>query len=175
VVKVKSKEYEFNVYVVDGVARLSAYEMKYLDNPENQEPAETNGDKWHTLEIPMTMANYGELAYLLEDPKWHVPKEEFEMADGEVYTEPQLLALAVESWQDHDAWEGGEAWLAGLPTQRLADWVAGLPEYEPAPAHEWTMTTPEVFEQLRLSPERPVYADVKCKNCDESYQVGKLW
>jgi hypothetical protein len=175
VVEVKSKEYEFNVYVVDGVARLSAYEMKYLDNPERREPAETNGDKWHTLEIPMTMTNYGELAYLLEDPKWHVPKEEFEMADGEAYTEAELLALAVEAWQDHDSWEGGEDWYNGLPTQRLKDWVDGLPEYEPEPSHEWSMTSTEVFEQLRRSPERPVYADVKCLNCEETYQVGKVW
>lgn len=171
----KSKEYEYNVYVVDGVLRLSAYEVKYLDNPENQEPMETNTENFTTLEIPMTLTNYGEVAYLLADPKWHTVKEELEMADGEVYTEDELFALAIEAWQDYDSWEGGEAWLAGLPTQRLADWVAGLPEYEPAPAHEWTMTTPEVFETLRLSPERPVYVDVKCKNCEETYQVGKLW
>ena len=171
----KSREYEYNVYVVDAVVRLSAYELKYLDNPENQEPMETNGDKFITLEIPMTMENYGEVAYLLENPKWHTPKEKFEMADGEVYTENELFALAVENWQEYDSWEGGTAWLDGLPSKRLHDWVNGLPEYEPAPAHEWTMTTPEVFETLRLSPERPVYVDVKCRNCDETYQVGKLW
>jgi hypothetical protein len=175
VVKVKSKEYEFNVYVVDGIVRLSAYEMRYLDNPENQEPMETNGDKFHTIEIPMTMAHYGEVAYLLEDPKWHTPKEKFEMADGEVFTELELRALAIDGWQDYDAWEGGEDWYNGLPTQRLKDWVDGLPEYEPEPAHEWTLTTQEVFEQLRRSPERPVYAEVKCKNCEETYTVGKQW
>jgi hypothetical protein len=172
---VKSKEYEYNVYVVDAVVRLSAYEMKYLDNPENQEPMETNGDKFITLEIPMTMENYGEVAYLLENPNWHILKEELEMADGEVYTEDELFALAVEAWQEYDSWEGGTAWLNGLPSKRLRDFVNGLPEYEPEPAHEWTMTTAEVFEQLRLSPERPVYADVKCKNCDETYQVGKVF
>lgn len=171
----KSKEYEFNVYVVDGVLRLSAYEIKYLDNPENQEPMETNGDKWHTLEIPMTMENYGEVAYLLGDPNWHTPKEKPEMADGTEPTEADLLAHAIEGWQDHDSWEGGEGWYYGLPTQRLKGFVETLPEYEPEPAHEWTTTTVEVFEQLRLAPERPVYADVKCKNCDETYQVGKLW
>jgi hypothetical protein len=121
------------------------------------------------------MENYGEVAYLLESPKWHTVKEELEMADGEVYTEAELFDLAVEAWQEYDSWEGGTAWLNGLPSKRLRDFVNGLPEYEPEPAHEWTMTTAEVFEQLRLSPERPVYADVKCKNCDESYQVGKVW
>jgi hypothetical protein len=175
VVKVKSREYEYNVYVVDAVVRLSAYELKYLDNPENQEPMETNGDKFITLEIPMTMENYGEVAYLLESPSWHILKEELEMADGEVYTEAELFDLAVEAWQEYDSWEAGTAWVNGLPSKRLRDFVNGLPEYEPAPAHEWTMTTAEVFEQLRLSPTRPVYADVKCKNCDESYQVGKVW
>ena len=171
----KSREYEYNVYVVDAVVRLSAYELKYLDNPENQEPMETNGDKFITLEIPMTMENYGEVAYLLESPSWHILKEELEMADGEVYTEAELFDLAVEAWQEYDSWEAGTAWVNGLPSKRLRDFVNGLPEYEPAPAHEWTMTTAEVFEQLRLSPTRPVYADVKCKNCDESYQVGKVW
>jgi hypothetical protein len=140
VVKVKSKEYEFNVYVVDGMVRLSAYEMKYLDNPENQEP-----------------------------------KEKPEMADGTEPTELDLRAEAIEGWQDYDSWEGGEDWYNGLPTQRLKDWVDGLPEYEPEPSHEWSMTTAEVFDQLRRSPERPVYADVKCLNCDETYQVGKVW
>ena len=171
----KSKQYEFNVYVVDGVLRLSGYEMKYLDNPENQEPMETNSDKWHTLEIPMDMEHFGEVAYLLEDTKWHIPKEKPEMADGTEPTKADLLEEAIEGWQDYDAWEGGDDWYHGLPTQRLKEWVAGLPEYEPEPAHEWTMTTPEVFETLRLSPERPVYVDVKCKNCEETYQVGKLW
>jgi hypothetical protein len=172
---VKSKEYEYNVYVRDNKSvSLSAYEIKYLDNPENQEPMETNTENYTTLEIPMTMENYGEVAYLLGDPKWHIPKEEFEMADGEAYTEAELFDIAVEAWTDYDSWDGGTAWLNGLPSKRLRDFVNGLPEYEPAPAHEWTMTTDEVFEQLRLSPERPAYADVKCKNCDESYQVGKV-
>jgi hypothetical protein len=175
VVKVKSKEYEFNVYVVDGMVRLSAYEMKYLDNPENQEPAETNGDKFITLVIPMNMDHFGEVAYLLENPKWHVPKEKPEMADGTEPTELDLRAVAIDGWQDYDSWEGGEDWYNGLPTQRLKDWVDGLPEYEPEPSHEWSMTSTEVFEQLRRSPERPVYADVKCLNCDETYQVGKVW
>jgi hypothetical protein len=171
----KSREYEYNVWAVDGVVSFSAYEIKYLDNPENQEPMETNTDNWHTIEIPMTMENYGEVAYLLGDPKWHTPKEEFEMADGEVYTEAELFDIAVEAWTDYDSWEGGTAWLNGLPSNRLRAFVDGLPEYEPAPAHEWTMTTAEVFEELRRSPERPVYADIKCKNCDETYQVGKVF
>ena len=171
----KSKEYQFNVWAVDGSVSLSAYEIKYLDNPENREPMETNGDKWHTLEIPMTMENFGEVAYLLNDPKWHIPKEKLEKADGTEPTEAELLALAVEDWQDYDSWEGETEWLNGLPSKRLRDFVNGLPEYEPEPAHEWTTTTVEVFEQLRLAPERPVYVDVECKNCEETYRVGKLW
>lgn len=171
----KSKEYEYNVWAVDGVVSLSAYELKYLDNPENHEPTETNTDNWHTLEIPMTMENFGEIAYLLEDTKWHIPKAEPEKADGTEHTEAELLALAIDGWQDHDSWEGGEGWYYGLPTQRLKAWVETLPEYEPAPSHEWTTTTDKVFESLRRETTRPVYAEVKCKNCDESYQVGKLW
>jgi hypothetical protein len=171
----KSKSYDYNVWVSDGVVRLTAYEMKYLDNPENQEPVESNTEKFHTIEIPMTMENYGEVSYLLEDSSWHVVKEELEMADGEVYTEAELLALAVDGWQDYDSWEGGTAWLNGLPSKRLKDFVNGLPEYEPAPAHEWTVTSAEVFEQLRIAPVKPVYAEIVCKNCPESYQVGKFW
>jgi hypothetical protein len=175
VVKVKSNEYEYNVYVVDGVVNLTAYEIKYLDNPENREPAETNTEKFHTIKTPMDMEHFGEVAYLLEDAKWHMVKEELEMADGEVFTEAELLALAVEGWQDYDSWEGGKDWVAGVPSQRIKDWADGLPEYEPAPAHEWTSSSVEVFESLRLAPERPVYADITCKNCDETYQIGKLW
>jgi hypothetical protein len=171
----KSKEYELNVYVVDGVIRLSAYEMKYLDNPENCEPAETNTEKFTTLEIPMNLDHYGEVAYLLEDPKWHLPKEEVEMADGEEYTELYGRTLAIEGWQEYDAWKGGEDWINGLPGKRIRDWIDGLPEYEPEPSHEWDMETDQVFEMLRLLPERPVYAIVKCRNCEESYQVGKAW
>lgn len=172
----KSKEYEYNVYVQDNeTVSISAYEIKYLDNPENQEPTETNTAKYITLGIPMTMENYAEIAYLLNDPKWHIPKEDVELEDGEVYTEKELFGIAVWAWVDYDSWEGGTAWLKGLPTKRLRDWVNGLPEYEAEPAHEWLLGTVEVFEQLRLSPDRPVFTDVKCKNCDESYQVGKLW
>ena len=172
----KSKAYEYNVFVQDDkMVYLSAYEMKYLDNPENQEPVETNTGKYTTIGIPMTMENYGEVAYLLGDPKWHIPKEKFEMVEGEVYTDNELFEMARYAWVDYDSWEGGEDWIRGLPTQQLFDWVNGLPEYEPEPAHEWLLSSTEVFEQLRLSPERPVFADVKCKNCDETYQVGKVF
>lgn len=174
--EMKSKQYDFNVYVVDGVVRLSAYEMKYLDNPRNCEPVETNTDKFTTLEIPMTMAHYGEVAYLLEDANWHTPKDgDRELLDGEDHTALELRAVAIDGWQDYDAWVGGVEWYLSLPTDRLRDWVDGLPEYEAEPAHEWTVSSHEVFEQLRVAPERPVYAEVKCLNCEETYTVGKMW
>lgn len=171
----RSRDYDINVYVVDGVLRLSAYELKYLDNPERQEPVESNGDKFITLEIPMTMEHYGEVAYLLTDPKWHTPNETFEMADGEMYTAEELFALAVDRWQDYDSWEGGEDWYNGLPTQRLKDWIDGLPEYEPEPAHEWERGSEEVFAELRRATEFPTYITVKCRNCEETYRLGKEW
>jgi hypothetical protein len=150
--------------------------MKYLDNPDNQEPTETNTDKYLTLEIPMTMAHYGEIAYLLENANWHVPDEDdLGLLDTDTPTELERRAVAIDAWQDYDAWEGGEDWLDGLPTQRLKDWVNGLPEYEAEPAHEWTMTSTEVFDSLRKSPTKPAYADIKCKNCDETYQVGVMF
>lgn len=176
---VKSKDYEFNVYVTDGIVNLSAYEMRYLDNPDNQEPTETNTEKYLTLEIPMTMAHYGEIAYLLEDTKWHVADDDaVSLVVLETDDDPSELerrAVAIDNWQDYDSWVGGDEWLAGLPTQRLKDWVNGLPEYEAEPAHEWTTTSEEVFEQLRVAPLKPVYAEIKCKNCEETYTIGKMW
>ncbi len=173
----KSKLYDFNVYVVDGVVRLSAYEMKYLDNPENCEPVETNTGKFTTLEIPMTMAHYGEVAYLLENPKWHTADDDavLRLIGSDNPTELERRAVAIDEWQDYDAWVGGQEWLDGLPTQRLKDWADGLPEYEAEPAHEWSVSSTEVFEQLRLAPTKPVSAEVKCRNCEETYTVSKMW
>ena len=173
----KSKDYDINLYVVDGVVRLSAYELKYLDDPKNRVPNETNHDKFTTLEIPMTMEHFGEVAYLLNDPKWHTAADDevYRLVDTDNPTDLERRAVAIDKWQDYDSWEGGEDWYNGLPTQRLKDWVDGLPEYEPEPSHEWERSTEEVFAELRRATEFPTYVTTKCRNCDETYRVGKEW
>jgi hypothetical protein len=172
----KSKSYDFNVYVVDGEVRLSAYEVKYLDNPENAVPVETNTSNYHTLVIPMTMAHYGEVAYLVEDPKWHTADDDavYRMIDTDKPTELERRAVAIDNWQDYDAWVGGDEWYDGLPTQRLKDWVDGLPEYEPELAHEW-VGSDEAWNTLKTATELPATATVKCANCEETYSIGKSW
>ena len=169
----KSKEYDYNIYVVDGVVRLSAYEVNYLDDPKNPRPCSTNTDKWITLEIPMTMEHYGEIAYLLENPKWHIPDEDnLARLDTDTPTELERRAVAIEGWQDFDTWVGGEEWYDGLPTQRLKDWLDGLPDYTPTLAHQW-VDADLAWQKLSQSTEFPATAEVACANCEATYTIGK--
>lgn len=139
-----TREYDLNVYVVDGVARLSAYEYTYSDAPE-PEPNGTNTSKFITLEVPMDEAHSAEVAFLLSDDDWQ--------------------DSSVEDWQDYDsAWEN-MAWLETAPAS-LQAWGATLPEYMPETQHEW------VNYQLDLKPGE--HRDVPCANCDATYPLYRL-
>ena len=169
----KSREYDYNIYVVDGVVRLSAYEVKYLDNPDDPRPMESNGSKWITLEIPMTMEHYGEIAYLLENPKWHIPDENaLARLDTDTPTELEKRAVAIDGWQDFDTWVGGDDWYDGLPTKRLKNWIDGLPEYTPEYTHEW-VNADEAWAKLSRATAYPATEIVACANCDATYTVAK--
>lgn len=144
------------------MARLSAYEYQYSDRPDGGEPIGTRTDKWETLEIPLTRSNWEEIAFLLEDDNWA------SLDDVEWVIEPTArdkdTALA-EKWDDHDgAWRAVSEF-ATAP-EKIRDWVAGLPEYEPTRIHEY----PEVKFDLAYGERR----DVKCLNCDETYEQRRL-
>ena len=137
----KTNEYDINVYVVDGVVYLSAYEYTYSDAPQ-PEPNGTNTANFITLELPMDTGDADEIAYLLSDENWQ-----------------------GQDWQDYDSpWES-KAWLSYAPA-RIAEWSDGLPEYTPTVQHQWE----EARFDLRYGESR----QVKCLNCDATYEQKRL-
>jgi len=140
----RTREYDLNVYVVDGVARLSAYEYTYSDSDDPQ-PNGTEMSKFVTLEVPMDEAHHDEVAFLLSDEDWH--------------------ESPVEDWQDFDSpWEN-MAWLETAPASIRA-WGDALAEYEPTTQHEWELYTMNLAYGERR--------DVKCLNCDATYPLYRL-
>jgi hypothetical protein len=49
---------------------------------------------------------------------------------------------------------------------RIRDWVGALPEYEPKQVHDW--------EDAPFDLEYGERRDVKCKNCDATYEQRRL-
>jgi hypothetical protein len=145
-VQMKIKEYDLNVYVVDGVARLSAYQYQYSDHPTNPEPISTkmDNDSWITLSLPLEPMYHEEMSYLLGDKDWQ-----------------------SQDWQDYDSpWESVE-WLdCDEAPATLRAWVNGLPEYEPEVVHDWG--------DHNLDFPRGSILAVPCKNCDATYDVRRL-
>jgi hypothetical protein len=140
----RTREYDLNVYVVDGVARLSAYEYTYSDSDDPQ-PNGTNTSKFTTLEIPMDKEHADEVAFLLSDEEWQ--------------------AESVDAWQEYDSpWEN-MAWLDTAP-ESIKAWGQALAEYEPETQHEWELFT---FD-LKYGEHR----DVACLNCDATYPMYRL-
>lgn len=141
---ITSKDYDLNVYVVDGVLRLSAYEHLYYDSPDPT-PCATNNEKFHTLPIPLEPAYDKELSYLL----------------GSDWTKH-----TYEEWQDYDDWEDYDRLKVAETPLMLRDWADGLPEYEPTLEHEW--------EGFNFQIEHGSSLTVHCLNCDETYEHRRL-
>lgn len=157
---VKTREYDLNVYVVDGEVRLSAYQYLYTDHPTDPHPyaTRTDNDSWITLTLPLDPMEYGkEIAYLLDDPDWAD-------IDGS-----EFVSVA-EKWDDTDfAWES-MSWLDREDTpELLREWANGLPEYEPRTTHEWAEAP---LTGLDYGESR----EVACLNCDTTYtQQRATW
>lgn len=140
----RTREYDLNVYVVDGVASLSAYEYTYSDAP-NPEPNGTNTENYTTLRVPMSTMRSAEVAFLVRDPNWA----------------SNILA----SWDDYDSpWEN-MAWLDTAPPS-IKQWADALPEYTPQTRHEYSKAE---FD-LAYGESR----DIKCLYCDEVYTQRRL-
>lgn len=148
------RTYDVNVYVVDGVVRLSAYEHKYSDNPEAREPIETNTENFHTLELPMSDDCREEISYLLDSDEW-----------DDLEQHPEGI---VEAWQDYDSpWEQVEWLYEGDTPEKIRVWADSLPEYAPQVAHEWVKNN-------FLGMERGTILRTQCKNCEATYDVRRL-
>jgi hypothetical protein len=152
--KMMVRTYDVNVYVVDGVVRLSAYEHKYSDNPEAREPIETNTEKFHTISFPMGDDHREEISYLLDSDEWD---------DLDQY--PDGVAVG---WQDYDSpWEQLDWLYEGDTPEKIRVWADLLPEYAPEVAHEWV-------ENNFMGMERGTILKTMCKNCDASYDIRRL-
>lgn len=101
----KTKDYDYNIYVLDGVLSLSAYQLEIAPNGHTQ----IRTDNFKTLDIPMIESNKDEIAYLLDSEEW----------EDDAY-----------GWDEYDAWRGCDYLTEGDTPAMIAEWVNRLPEYE---------------------------------------------
>jgi len=101
----KTKDYEYNIYVLDGVLSLSAYQLEIASNGQVQ----VRTDNYVSERYDMTPENHDVISYLLDSDDW---------ADDIAY------------WDEHDDWHGLEYLTEGDVPAMIAEWVNNLPEYE---------------------------------------------
>jgi hypothetical protein len=101
----KDKEYDFNIYVSDGVVSLSAYQLEIAPNGQIQ----TRTDNYVSQYYPMTEENDEVVSYLLNGVHW---------------------LGNLEGWDEYDCWEGYEYLAKGNTPAPILEWVKALPEYE---------------------------------------------
>jgi hypothetical protein len=101
----KTKEYDFNIYVIDGVLSLSAYQLEIASNGQRQ----LRTDNYITKYYPMTEENYEEITYLLDSEDW---------------------IDELSNWEEYDAWGYNEHLTEGEVPASITEWVNSLPEYE---------------------------------------------
>lgn len=101
----KSNEYDYNIYVIDGVLSLSAYQLERASNGQKQ----LRTDNYVTQRYPMTKENHAIISYLLDSEDW---------ADDIAY------------WDEMDIWQGKDYLTEGDVPVMIAEWVNALPEYE---------------------------------------------
>ena len=101
----KDKEYDFNIYVLDGVVSLSAYQLEIAPNGQIQ----TRTDNYVSQRYPMTIENLDAVSWLLDSEDW-IDK--------------------IEDWDEHDSWEGYAYFAEGNTPAPILEWVKALPDYE---------------------------------------------
>ena len=102
--KMKTKEYDYNVYVSEDVLSLCAYEQELSATGQLQ----TRTDKYKTLKIELTEANHEEIAYLLNTEDWQDDNE----------------------WNEYDSWHDLNYLIEGDTPEVIKNWLDKLPEYE---------------------------------------------
>ncbi len=101
----KSREYDYNIYVIDGVLSLSAYQLEIASNGQKQ----LRTDNYVSEHYPMTKENHEIVSYLLDSEEW-----DNDIAD----------------WDELDMWRDGGYLTEGDAPVMIAEWVNKLPEYE---------------------------------------------
>ncbi len=101
----KTKDYDYNVYVLDGVLSLTAYQLEIASNGQIQ----MRTDNYISEHYPMTPENHDAVAYLLDNEEW---------ADD------------IAGWDEHDDWHGIDYLTQGNTPAMITEWVNNLPEYE---------------------------------------------
>lgn len=101
----KTKDYDYNIYVLDGVLSLSAYQLEIASNGQIQ----IRTDNYVSEHYQMTPENHDVISYLLDSEDW---------ADD------------IAGWDEIDMWRGKEYLTEGNVPAMIAEWVNNLPEYE---------------------------------------------
>jgi len=101
----KTKDYDYNIYVLDGVLSLSAYQLEIASHGYIQ----TRTDNYVSEHYQMTPDNHDVISYLLNSEDW---------ADD------------IAGWDELDMWRDKEYLAEGDVPAMIAEWVNNLPEYE---------------------------------------------
>lgn len=102
---VKSKDYDYNIYVLDGVLSLSAYQLEMTRDGYIQ----MRTDNYITEHYPMTEENHDVIAYLLDNEEW----------DND-----------IAEWDECDIWRDKGYLTEGDAPVMITEWLDNLPEYE---------------------------------------------
>jgi hypothetical protein len=104
-------KYDINIYVIDNVLHLLAYELSKTSTGFYT----CDYEKEIALLIPMDNQHHEEIAYLLDSEEWN---------DGE------------HDWEEYDEWETTDYLKEGNTPFLIKTWVRSLPEYIPRKANQ---------------------------------------
>lgn len=99
-----TKEYDYNVYVYDGMVSLSAYQQEVNQFGHVQ----TRTDVYHTLKFDFDESNREEISYLLNSEDW--PDD-------------------YEYWEEHDEWVSLDDLTMGDTPEAIKNFLDNLPGY----------------------------------------------
>lgn len=122
----RTKEYDINFYVNEGVLSISAYELMI----DSEGDITTNNDKWHTLSIKLNSTDPEDLRILdkVLGDEWDYLDPTFIDLESDNLDEELEQAIA-DNWQEFDEWVDTKA-IVDLGFQKIDEWYDNLPEYE---------------------------------------------
>lgn len=101
----KSNQYDFNVWISEGILALCAYELE-----ETGDGLQCRTDKFLVKDFEMIEQNHDVIAYLLDNEEWN---------NGD-----------VSEWDEYDDWFDVAYLTQGDTPAIITEWVNNLPEYE---------------------------------------------
>ena len=147
----KSKLFDVNVYVIDGMVNVIFYKLKYSDAGDGVPAEADTTDAGEVGRVSLVLASKdGEE---IEAIRYALDAEEF---DNRPLTE----------WEEFDEWNTSDWFMEGTAPRIFREFYDGLEEYEPELTHIWE-TVPGTAEHVWS-----MDALRRCK-CGAEYQLQK--